>query len=40
MEELIAVKPGPELDARTERWLEETDEFGMMYMGLGKKSLI
>lgn len=35
MRELMAVQPGPELDLRTEMWLEEVDEFGMMYMGLG-----
>lgn len=36
MRELMAVQPGPELDQRTEMWLEEVDEFGMMYMSLGK----
>ena len=35
MRELMAVQPGPELDLRTEMWLEEVDEFGMMYMSLG-----
>jgi hypothetical protein len=35
MRELMAVEPGPELDLRTEMWLEEVDEFGMMYMSLG-----
>lgn len=30
------MRPGPEIDARTELWLEEADEFGMMYMALGK----
>jgi hypothetical protein len=35
MRELMEVQPGPELDQRTEMWLEEVDEFGMMYMGLG-----
>lgn len=35
MRELMAVQPGPELDQRTEMWLEEVDEFGMMYMSLG-----
>lgn len=39
MRELMAVQPGPELDERTEMWLEEVDEFGMMYMSLGKISL-
>ncbi|KFY13567.1 hypothetical protein V491_06360 [Pseudogymnoascus sp. VKM F-3775] len=34
MRELMAVQPGPELDLRTEMWLEEVDEFGMMYMSL------
>ncbi|KFX94412.1 hypothetical protein O988_06321 [Pseudogymnoascus sp. VKM F-3808] len=34
MRELMEVQPGPELDLRTEMWLEEVDEFGMMYMGL------
>ncbi|KFY17160.1 hypothetical protein V492_00838 [Pseudogymnoascus sp. VKM F-4246] len=34
MRELMAVQPGPELDQRTEMWLEEVDEFGMMYMSL------
>ncbi|TVY82911.1 hypothetical protein LSUE1_G001894 [Lachnellula suecica] len=32
--ELAEVQPGPEIDSRTERWLEEADEFGMMYMAL------
>jgi len=26
--------PGPELDLRAEMWLEEADEFGVMYMAL------
>jgi hypothetical protein len=29
------MKPGPELDIRTEMWLEEADGFGIMYMALG-----
>lgn len=32
------MRPGPEIDARTEMWLEEADEFGMMYMALGNTS--
>jgi Ribonuclease G/E len=38
LKELQEVRPGPEIDARTEMWLEEADEFGMMYMALGKTS--
>lgn len=38
IKELANVRPGPEIDARTELWLEEADEFGMMYMSLGKTS--
>jgi hypothetical protein len=37
MRELQDIKPGPELDLRTEMWLEEADEFGMMYMAMGKE---
>jgi hypothetical protein len=35
MEEMMAIKPGPEIDSRTEMWLEEADEFAIMYMALG-----
>jgi hypothetical protein len=39
MQELTEVKPGPELDLRAEVWLEEADEFGVMYMALGENFL-
>jgi hypothetical protein len=39
MQELTDVKPGPELDLRTEIWLEGADEFGVMYMALGENLL-
>ena len=40
MQELIQINPGPELDPRTEMWLEEADEFGMMLMAIGKNLLL
>lgn len=39
LEDLAKIQPGPEIDARTEMWLEEADEFGVMYMALGKTIL-
>lgn len=40
LEELAEVRPGPEIDHRTEMWLEEADEFGMMMMALGRILLL
>jgi len=34
MQELNEVKPRPELNIRTEMWLEEADEFRIMYVAL------
>jgi hypothetical protein len=34
--ELTHIRPGANLDLRSEMWLEEADEFGVMYMALGK----
>ena len=34
--ELTHIHPGGQLDLRSEMWLEEADEFGVMFMGLGK----
>lgn len=31
---MMEIKPGPEIDLRSEMWLEEADEFGVMYMAL------
>jgi hypothetical protein len=36
MAELFPIRPGAELDSRAERWLSETDEFGMMIMAEGQ----
>lgn len=33
--EFFAIEPGVMIDRRTQRWLEEADEFGMMIMSLG-----
>jgi len=35
--EIAAIKPGVFLDARSEKWLVETDELGMLLMMLGEK---
>ncbi|KAL2073435.1 hypothetical protein VTL71DRAFT_10759 [Oculimacula yallundae] len=32
--EFMFVEPGPFLDERTQLWLEDTDEFGMMFMSI------
>ncbi|KAH7356917.1 hypothetical protein BKA65DRAFT_534684 [Rhexocercosporidium sp. MPI-PUGE-AT-0058] len=32
--EFIIVSPGPFLDERTQMWLEDTDEFGMLFMSI------
>ena len=34
--EFLLVEEGAKLDERTEMWLEETDEFGMLFMGIRK----
>lgn len=34
--EFMFVSPGPFLDERTQLWLEDTDEFGMMFMSICK----
>jgi hypothetical protein len=36
MAEFFLIRPGAELDSRAERWLSETDEFGMMLMAEGQ----
>jgi hypothetical protein len=36
--ELFSIKPGGEMDARSEMWLAEVDEFGMMVMSEGSHS--
>lgn len=36
MKEMMAIKPGPELNLRSEMWSEEADEFGIMILALGK----
>ncbi|KIW17653.1 hypothetical protein PV08_04848 [Exophiala spinifera] len=35
VEELMLIKPDIELDERTQRWLEEADEFGLVLMAQG-----
>jgi hypothetical protein len=40
VKELAGIRPGPEIDLRSEMWLEEVDEFGMMYMALGKSRVL
>lgn len=37
--DLTGMPPGLTLDLRSEMWLEEADEFGMMLMTLGKRFL-
>jgi hypothetical protein len=37
--EFLLIEPGIKLDERTERWLEEADEFGIMFMGISKLTL-
>ena len=38
LDDLTKIQPGPELDLRSEMWLEEADEFGVMYMALGENT--
>jgi hypothetical protein len=38
--DLTGTPPGPTLDLRSEMWLEEADEFGMMFMTLGEEPLM
>jgi hypothetical protein len=33
--EFMYIKPGVALDDRTERWLEDADEFGILFMSIG-----
>lgn len=35
LEELMLIKPGIEIDERTQRWLGEADEFGLLLMSQG-----
>jgi len=36
MNDLAVIQPGADLNRRAEMWLEEADEFGMMFMSMGK----
>jgi hypothetical protein len=36
--EFAIIKPGIKLDPRAEMWLEEADEFGMLFISIGKTS--
>jgi hypothetical protein len=38
--DLQRVLPGPDLDVRSEMWLEEADEFGIMCMALSKTPVL
>lgn len=38
MAELFSIRSSDKLDARTEKWLSEADEFGMMVMAEGQYS--
>ena len=33
---IAGIKPGIHLDARTEKWLEETDDLGLVVMALSE----
>jgi hypothetical protein len=37
--EYFTIGPGVALDKRAELWLEDADEFGIMFMSIGKSSL-
>ena len=37
VEELMAIGPEIEIDARSRRWLEEADEFGLLLMSEGRR---
>lgn len=36
LDELMTIKPSIEIDERTQKWLEEADEFGLLLMSQGK----
>lgn len=36
MQEFAGIRPGVVVGRRTEMWLEDTDEFGVMFFSIGK----
>jgi len=37
--EMAEIQPGMRIDSRAEMWLEDADEFGMLFMSIGKRNL-